>query len=269
MSTAFTCRFFRRGAPDGQFTLILREFDDKTGMAKAAADEAARLICEAIRARGRARIVVATGRSQIEFLESLVTASDIAWSQLELFHLDEYIGLPGDHPASFQHYIRERILARVPLGRAWLLDGAADPEKECKRVGEALVAAPIDVAFAGIGENGHLAFNDPPADFDTEEPFIVADLAERGRLQQVGGGWFASLEEVPRMAITMSIRQILKSHAILCLASGARKAEAVKLCLEGDIGPMAPASALRLHENATVFLDREAAALLQGSQLSA
>jgi len=263
MSTAFTSRFFRRGAPDGPFTLILREFGDKIGMAKAAADEAARFIRDAIAARGRARIVVATGSSQIEFLESLVTAPDIAWSQVELFHLDEYIGLPGDHPASFQHYIRERILERVRVGRAWLLDGVADPVEECKRVGEAIAAAPVDVAFAGIGENGHLAFNDPPADFDTEQAFIVVDLAERGRQQQVGGGWFASLEEVPRTAITMSIRQILKAHAILCLASGERKAEAVKLCLEGDIGPMAPASALRLHEAATVFLDREAAVLLK------
>jgi glucosamine-6-phosphate deaminase len=243
--------------------LKLREFDDKTGMAKAAADEAARLIREAVAARGRARIVAATGSSQIEFLESLVTAPDIAWGQVELFHLDEYIGLSREHPASFQHYIRERILARVPIGRAWLLDGAADPEEECKRVGEAITAAPVDVAFAGIGENGHLAFNDPPADFETEEPFIVVELAERGRLQQVREGWFASIEEVPCTAISMSIGQILKARAILCLVSGARKAEAVKLCLDGDIGPMAPASALRLHQNATVFLDREAAALLQ------
>jgi len=242
--------------------LTLREFDDKTALAKAAAYEAARCIREAIGARGRARIVVATGSSQIEFLELLVTASDIAWSQVELFHLDEYIGLAGDHQASFQHYIRERILDRVPVERAWLLDGAADPEEECQRVGDAISAAPIDVAFAGIGENGHLAFNDPPADFDTEKPFIVAGLDERGRLQQVREGWFASLEEVPRTAITMSIRQILKSRAILCLVSGTRKSEAMKLCLGGDIGPMAPASALRLHENATVFLDREAAALL-------
>ena len=231
-------------------------------MAKAAADEAALLIREATAARGRARIVAATGSSQIEFLEALVTAPDIAWGQVELFHLDEYIGLSGEHPASFQYYVRERILARVPVGRAWLLDGAADPEEECKRVGEAIAAAPIDVAFAGIGENGHLAFNDPPADFETEEPFIVVDLAKRGRQQQVGGGWFASLAEVPRTAISMSIRQILKANAIFCLVSGARKAEAVKLCLEGEIGPMSPASVLRLHQNATVFLDRDAAALL-------
>jgi glucosamine-6-phosphate deaminase len=146
-----------------------------------------------------------------------------------------------------------------------LLDGIADPEEESKRVGEAIRAAPIDVAFAGIGENGHLAFNDPPADFETDEPFIVVDLDERGQRQQVGQGWFSSLEEVPRTAITMSIRQILKARAILCLVSGTRKAEAVKLCLEEEIGPMAPASALRLHQNATVFLDREAAGLLQGA----
>ncbi|HEY3787387.1 MAG TPA: glucosamine-6-phosphate deaminase [Urbifossiella sp.] len=232
-------------------------------MAKAAAEEAARLIRGAVAARGRARIVVATGTSQIEFLESLVAVPDIAWDHVELFHLDEYIGLAGDHPASFQHYVRERILARAPVGRAWLLDGSADPQEESKRVGEAITAAPIDVAFAGIGENGHLAFNDPPADFETDEPFIVVGLDERGRRQQVGQGWFSSLEEVPRTEITMSIRQILKARAILCLVSGTRKAEAVKLCLEGDIGPMAPASALRLHQNATVFLDREAAALLQ------
>jgi glucosamine-6-phosphate deaminase len=245
--------------------LNLRVFDDKTGMAKAAADEAARLIREAIAARGRVRIVVATGTSQFEFLETLANAPGIDWGQVELFHLDEYVGLSGDHPGSFQHYVRERILARLPIGRAWLLDGMADPEGECKRVGNAIAAAPIDVAFAGIGENGHLAFNDPPADFETEEPFIVVDLDERGRLQQVGQGWFSSLEEVPLRAISMSIRQILKARAILCLVSGTRKAEAVKLCLEGDIGPMAPASALRLHEHATVFLDREASALLKAT----
>ncbi|MEO8052918.1 MAG: glucosamine-6-phosphate deaminase [Acidobacteriota bacterium] len=249
--------------------MILRKFDDKTWMAKAAADEAARLIREAIAARSRARIVVATGTSQIEFLEALATAPDVAWGQVELFHLDEYIGVPADHPASFQHYVRERVLARLPVGRARLLDGMADPEEMCRRAGAAIAAAPIDVVFAGIGENGHLAFNDPPADFDTDEQFIVVDLDERCRSQQVRGGWFSSLEEVPRRAISMSIRQILKARAILCLVSGARKAEAVKLCLEGGIGPMAPASALRLHENATVFLDREAASLLQDVRLNA
>jgi len=245
--------------------LKLREFDDKTGMAKAAADEAVRLIREAIAARGRARIVVATGSSQIEFLESLVTAPDIAWGQVELFHLDEYIGLSGDHPASFQHYIRERILARVPIGRAWLLDGAADPEEECKRVGEAITAAPVDVAFAGIGENGHLAFNDPPADFDTEEPYLVVTLDEDCRRQQLGEGWFEKLSDVPRQAISMGIRQILLAQEIIAAVPDARKAKAVAACCEGDISPLAPASILRTHPNTTVYLDKSSAALLSAA----
>ena len=232
-------------------------------MAQAAAEEAAQLIREAIGARGRSRIVVATGTSQFEFLAALPAAPDIDWSKVELFHLDEYVGLAGDHRASFQHYVRERILARLPIGRAWLLDGVADPEDTCRRVGAAISAAPIDAAFVGIGENGHLAFNDPPADFDTNEPFLVVNLDERCRLQQVGEGWFSTLDEVPRRAISMSIRQILKARAIIGLVSGTRKAEAVRLCLEGEVGPMAPASALRLHENATVFLDREAASLIR------
>ena len=232
-------------------------------MAQAAAAEAAQLIREAIAARGEARMVAATGTSQFEFLEELIAAPGIDWSKVELFHLDEYAGLPGDHPASFQHYVRERILARLPIARAWLLDGMADPEDMCRRAGAAISVAPIDVAFVGIGENGHLAFNDPPADFETDEPFLVVNLDERCRLQQVGEGWFSTLEEVPRRAISMSVRQILKARAIIGLVSGARKAEAVRRCLEGEIGPMAPASALRLHENATVFLDREAASLIR------
>jgi len=243
--------------------LIRRVFDDKFEMAKAAADQAGRLIRGAIAGHGGSRIVVATGTSQYEFLAALVAVPGIAWGKVELFHLDEYLGLPGSHQASFQRYIRERVLAHVPIGRAWLLDGMADPVETCKRAGAAISQAPIDVVFVGIGVNGHLAFNDPPADFDTEEPFLIVDLEERGRLQQVGEGWFGSLEDVPRKAITMSIRQILKARAIIGLVSGTRKAEAVKLCLDGDIGPMAPASALRMHENATVFLDREAASLLQ------
>lgn len=220
------------------------------------------MIRAAIAASGRARIVAATGTSQYQFLTELAAASDIDWPRVELFHLDEYIGLPPDHPASFNRYVRERILARLPIERAWLLDGAADPEQTCKRVGMAISKVPVDVTFVGIGENGHLAFNDPPADFDTEEPFLIVNLDERGRQQQVGEGWFSSLEDVPRTAISMSIRQILKSRAIVGVVTGVRKADAVKLCFEGEIHPLAPASALRLHENATVFLDRDAASLL-------
>lgn len=242
--------------------MILRVFDDKSALAKAAAAEAAQLIRAAIEARGQARIVAATGTSQYEFLEELAAVPDIDWGRVELFHLDEYIGLPPDHPASFHRYVCERILARLPIDRAWLLDGLADPQQTCKRVGMAISMVPVDVTFVGIGENGHLAFNDPPADFDTDEPFLIVNLDEQGRRQQVDEGWFATLDEVPKTAISMSIRQILKSRAIVGVVSGARKAEAVKLCFEGEIHPLAPASALRLHENATVFLDRDAGSLL-------
>ncbi len=241
--------------------MLLHIFDNSKQLAEAASEDALILIREAIAARGRARIVASTGISQYEFLTRLV-AAPIDWSSVELFHLDEYIGLPGDHPASFQRYLHDRIIKLTGITHAYLLDGMADPKRTCAIMGAAISAAPVDLAFTGIGENGHLAFNDPPADFDTNEPFIVVDLDERDRAQQVGEGWFHSLEEVPRKAISMSIRQILKARTILCIASGARKAEAVKLCFGGEIGPMAPASALRLHPNAALYLDRDAASLL-------
>jgi len=239
--------------------LIIRIFDTPDETAQAAAKEAAELIRASLAVRGRARVIASTGVSQFEFLKRLVAAPGIDWKRVELFHLDEYIGLSGNHPASFQRYVRERIVEPAGIDHVHYLDGMADPAEMCAVAGRAISAAPVDVAFAGIGENGHLAFNDPPADFETEEPFLVVNLDERGRRQQVGEGWFAALEDVPQRAITMSIRQILKARAIVCIAAGRRKAEAVRQCFEGEIGPEAPASALRLHGNATVFLDREAA----------
>jgi glucosamine-6-phosphate deaminase len=183
---------------------------------------------------------------------------------VELFHLDEYIGLGADHPASFQRFMRERVILPTGIRCACLLDGMADPAAVCSEAGAAISSAPVDLLMAGIGENGHLAFNDPPADFETEEPFIVVELdalnrSQQIRSQQVGEGWFQVLEDVPRRAITMSIRQILKASAILCLAPGAHKVGAVRACLYGEIGPMSPASALRLHPRATLYLDRESA----------
>lgn len=240
----------------------LRVFE-REDLAGAAADDAGALISGAIRERGHARVVAATGASQIEFLERLIAVAGIEWSRVELFHLDEYIGLSADHPASFQRYIRERIVEPAGIINVHYLDGLADPAETCAQAGAAILAAPIDVAFVGIGENGHLAFNDPPADFETDQPFLVVDLDERSRLQQVREGWFGSLEEVPRRAISMSVRQILKARAILCLVPEARKAEAVRLCFEGEIGPMAPASALRLHPNVVVYLDSDSAGLLR------
>lgn len=183
----------------------------------------------------------------------------VDWSRVELFHLDEYIGLGADDRASFQRYMRERVILPTGIRCAYLLDGMADPAAVCRDAGAALSSAPVDLLMAGIGENGHLAFNDPPADFETEEPFMVVELDDRNRFQQVREGWFAALEDVPQRAITMSIRQILKANAILCLAPGAHKLEAVGACLCGEIGPMSPASALRLHPRATLYLDRESA----------
>lgn len=241
----------------------VRVFPSKAEMGAAAAAEAAGLIREAIDARGAAHVIAATGASQFEFLDALTGTPGIDWSRTVLFHLDEYVGLPDSHPASFRRYLKERIVERVHPGTFHRIEGdAADPAAECARVGAVLARHPVDVAFVGIGENGHLAFNDPPADFETEAPYLVVELDEACRRQQLGEGWFASLDDVPRRAISMSVRQILKSRAILCVVPDARKARAVRDCLEGAVSPLHPASALQEHPHATVYLDPPAAALL-------
>lgn len=242
--------------------MTTRVFEDSTTLARAAAAQAAGLIRAAIARRGTARIVVATGNSQLAFLDALAAEPGIAWGEVELFHLDEYIGLGVAHPASFRKYLFDHLIHRVCVGRYHLLDGEHDPERTCRMVGAALAAAPVDVAFAGIGENGHLAFNDPPADFATEQPYLIVRLDEACRQQQVGEGWFAMLADVPERAISISVRQLLKAAAIVSVVPDARKAPAVKRCLEGSISPLAPASILRTHPEATVYLDRDSAALL-------
>ncbi len=185
-----------------------------------------------------------------------------------MFHLDEYVGLPVEHPASFRKYLLERLIRKTGMGKYHLLDGEKEPEKVIREVGRELNSAPVDVAFVGIGENGHLAFNDPPADFETEEPYLVVRLDEACRRQQVGEGWFGALAEVPERAISMSVRQILKAREIICVVPDARKARAVKECFEGRVTPSAPASILRTHENVTVYLDRDSAALLDSRTIS-
>jgi len=186
----------------------------------------------------------------------------IEWPRVEMFHLDEYVGLPASHPASFRKYLLERLIQRTGIRKYHFLEGDGDVPKAVRMVAAELVAAPIDVAFVGIGENGHLAFNDPPADFQTEEPYLIVDLDEACRRQQVGESWFAELSQVPKRAISMSVGQILKSKEIIAVVPEARKAQAVKSCFEGEISPLAPASILRTHAHATVFLDKESAALL-------
>jgi glucosamine-6-phosphate deaminase len=238
-------------------------FESKAELGRAAAGRAAAAIGEAIARGGEARVVAATGASQFEFLDALTSAPGVDWGRVEVFHLDEYVGLPDTHPASFRRYLRERIVERVhPRTFHPLAGDAADAAAECRRVGELLRRAAIDVAFVGIGENGHLAFNDPPADFETEEPYLVVELDEACRRQQLGEGWFASLDHVPRRAISMSIRQILKAREILCVVPDARKAGAVSDCLEGEVTPRHPASILQRHPKTTVYLDRGSAALL-------
>ena len=242
--------------------MIIKIYDDKASLGQAAAEQAANSLRAAIQRSGKARIIAATGASQFEFLDALTAMPNIEWPRVEMFHLDEYIGLPASHPASFCKYLRERLINKTGITKYHFLDGEGDVPSVVHQVSAELAAAPIDVAFVGIGENGHLAFNDPPANFETEEPYIIVELDEPCRRQQVGEGWFKDLSEVPNRAISMSARQILKSREILCIVPDARKAQAVKSCFESEISPLAPASILRTHANTTVFLDRLSSALL-------
>ena len=235
----------------------------KAELGRLAAEWGAQAIREALARDGQASIIVATGASQFEMLEQLVRAEGIDWSRVTAFHLDEYVGLPETHPASFRRYLRERFLA--PLGNRPVfvpVNGDGDAQAEAKQLGAAIAGRRICVCFAGIGENCHLAFNDPPADFDTDEPYLVVNLDEACRRQQLGEGWFPDLDSVPEQAISMSIRQILRSELIVLSVSDTRKAEAAKAALEGPVTNMAPASILQTHPRAVMFLDQPAAALL-------
>ena len=240
----------------------LKIFDDKLAMAKGAAEYVASSLRRIIATNGRARIVTATGAAQFDFLDVLTSAPGIQWDAVEMFHLDEYVGLSPTHPASFQKFLLDRLINKTGITKHHLLNPGSNPEEVADRVGRELNSAPIDLSIVGVGENGHLAFNDPPADFDTEKPYLIVDLDEACRRQQVGEGWFKSLDEVPRQAISMSIRQILRAKEIVAIVPDSRKAQAVKACFEGPMGPSAPASILRAHANATLYLDRNSAALL-------
>ena len=238
-------------------------FNDKITLGRAAAEQAATAIRRAISERGEARIIAATAASQLEFLDALTKASGIDWTKVEAFHLDEYIGIPITHPGSFRKMLMEQLVVKTGIRQYHLLAGdAAEPAAVVREIGTQLASAPIDIAFLGIGENGHIAFNDPPADFNTEEPYIIVNLDEACRQQQVGEAWFADLSQVPKQALSMSAKQILKAKEILAVVPDKRKARAVKACFEGEISPMAPASILRRHPNATVYLDTNSASML-------
>src|SRR5437667_3138879 len=227
--------------------MVIKCFNDKREMAQVAAEQAASALRQAIQERGKARIIAATGAAQFEFLEALTSLPGIDWKRVEMFHLDEYIGLSASHPASFCRFLQERVIQKTGITCHFLLNGEQDPAEVSRRTGQALRTAPVDMAFVGIGENGHLAFNDPPADFETEEPYLVVTLDEACRRQQLGEGWFNNLSAVPRQAISMSIRQTLKAQEIIAIVPDARKAKAVAACCEGEISPLAPASILRTH----------------------
>jgi glucosamine-6-phosphate deaminase len=242
----------------------IRVFENKVLLAQAAAADAATVIRTSIRNQGKARIIAATGASQFEFLDELTRAAGIDWTQVEMFHLDEYLGLPLTHPASFRKYLLERLVSKTGITHYHLLDGMRNPAEVMAEVNAEIGKAPIDVAFVGVGENGHLAFNDPPADFETEQPYIVVELDEACRKQQLGEGWFKTLEEVPRRAISMTVKQILKARQIICIVPDLRKAQAVAACFGGEeVSPEAPASILRNHPCATVYVDRDSASRLR------
>lgn len=247
----------------------IKVFADRKSMAAAAAERAATAIQTAIAERGKARVVAATAASQQEFLANLTQAPGIDWSRVEAFHLDEYIGLPMSHPGSFRKMFTEQFVQRTGVSKYHLLHGDGDLPSVLKEANDAISSAPIDVAFIGIGENGHLAFNDPPADFETTDPYIVVQLDDACRRQQVGEGWYRDISEVPQLAISMSIRQILKAKELIAIVPGSNKADAVQLCFNGPVTPMAPASILRTHTRATLYLDRNSAAKLDPQHLDA
>jgi glucosamine-6-phosphate deaminase len=235
--------------------------ETKKELGQQAAAQGAELIRKAIAARGESHIIVATGASQFEMLDALVK-EDINWSVVTAFHLDEYLGIPMTHPASFRKYLKERFADKVTLKMFHYINAEEDPEKECARLQQIIRKSTIDVAFVGIGENAHLAFNDPPADFETEKAYICVDLDEACRRQQLGEGWFTTLDEVPTRAISMSVKQILKAQAIICSVPDRRKAEAVISAVSGPVTPNIPSSVLQQHAATRIYLDRESASLL-------
>lgn len=243
--------------------------NNSVDLGKVAGQEAANLINTAIKEKGEANIILATGASQFETLNQLIS-EEVDWSKVTMFHLDEYIGMPETHKASFRKYLKERFLEKVsPLKAAHLVNGENHSEEECERLESLIFKHPIDVALVGIGENGHLAFNDPPADFDTEKAYLVVDLDEKCRLQQLGEGWFKTIDDVPSQAISMGIRQIMKSKHIICSVPDKRKAQAVKDSVENEISNTYPASILQKHASCHFYLDKESASLLSPDMISA
>lgn len=240
-------------------------YHTKSEMAKAAANKAAQIFKSTLKIKEKVNFVAATGSSQFEFLESLCKHKNIDWNKTEMFHLDEYVDISSTHPASFRNYLTKRLIENVHPGKVNFIKGdAPNSVLECERLNKIISVKNLDVAFVGIGENGHLAFNDPPADFETKKPYIVVNLDEKCRQQQVREGWFTSLKDVPKKAITMSINEIMRVNSIICICPDKRKAEAVRDCLsdKAKITPKHPASILKKHPQVYCYLDKESASLI-------
>lgn len=225
-----------------------------------AARESAQLIKEAIAVNGTARIVLSTGASQFEFLENFVKM-DIEWEKVEMFHLDEYVALSEQHPASFRKYIKERFLQYVNVRQSWLVDGEGDPNEMLNKLNDEISKSPIDLALIGIGENAHIAFNDPPADFNDERPFKVVNLTDTCKMQQVGEGWFATIDDVPNQAISMSVQQILKCRNIISVVPRQSKARAIANMLNNGVDVNIPATIMKTHPNWSLYLDKQSSSL--------
>lgn len=233
----------------------------KIELGKKAAELGAKKINDAVNSNGSANIILATGASQFEMLSELVKIQ-IDWTKVNAFHLDEYIGISESHNASFRKYLKERFYNIVKTKSFEFINGENEPQIECNRISRIIERHPIDVAFIGIGENAHIAFNDPPADFETTEPYIIVNLNEACKLQQMGEGWFEKIEHVPEKAISMSVNQILKSNTIICCVPDSRKAEAVKMTFEKIISPQIPSSILKMHKDIYFYLDINSASKL-------
>lgn len=241
----------------------LKVFEDSVSAGTQAGKFAKQKLIQLLDENASVNIVVATGASQFDTLAEFTSGQDIDWSRVHAFHLDEYVGLPKSHPASFCGYLDKRFASKVNLASMLYLDGIANPEEMVQKASQEISKLEISLGLVGIGENGHLAFNDPPADFDTKAAYHIVELDEACRRQQVGEGWFKSLDDVPRQAISMTIYQIMKIKSLVCTVPDARKAQALKQSLEGPVTPDVPASILQLHSDVTVFCDTAAASKME------
>jgi glucosamine-6-phosphate deaminase len=243
--------------------VLIKIAQDRQGLGNFSGSLAAKTLIDVLAQQDRARLVVATGASQFEVLQHLTQAAGIDWSRVDGFHLDEYLGLDASHPASFCNYLQTRVVSQVPIGSFHFLSGTQPPLATIDEASDQWSRGPIDLALIGIGENGHLAFNDPPADFETKAIYHLVELDQACRQQQVSEGWFTRMEDCPSQAISMTIHGILQSKMIICSVPDHRKAIAVAASIQGPITPLVPGSILQQHSNVTIVLDQASASQMQ------